>query len=234
MLLGTLTNSLSIVIGSLIGFLLRKNLPKKYADSMMIGINLAVILIGISLALKTDDFLILILSLGLGSGLGELLSIQARLESFGGWVEKKISGPGDDLSRGFIAASLVFCVGSMAVIGSLESGLTGDHQILFAKSMLDGIASVFFVCSFGIGVLFSALAVLVYQGAITLGAAVIKPLLTEAVIQQMSAAGGLLIVALGLNLLEIRKIKVANMLPSIFLPPLFSLVIRAWTALTGS
>jgi uncharacterized membrane protein YqgA involved in biofilm formation len=200
----------------------------------MIGINLAVILIGISLALKTDDFLILILSLGLGSGLGEFLSVQERLESFGKRVEKRLFSAGDVLSRGFIAASLVFCVGSMAVIGSLESGLTGDHQILFAKSALDGIASVFFVCSFGIGVLFSSISVLVYQGVITLGASLVKPFLTDAVIQQMSAAGGLLIVALGLNMLEIRKIKVANMLPSIFLPPFFSVIVRAWTTLTGS
>ncbi len=233
MLLGTLTNSLSIIVGSLVGLLLRKSLPQKYADSMMIGINLAVILIGISLALKTDAFLILILSLGLGSGLGEFLSVQDKLESFGKWAEKRLAMSGSDLSRGFIAASLVFCIGSMAVIGSLESGLTGDNQILFAKSVLDGIASVFFVCSFGAGVLLSSLSVLAYQGAITLGAFLIKPFLTEAIIQQMSAAGGLLIVALGLNMLEIRKIKVANMLPSIFLPPFFSLVIRAWTTITG-
>lgn len=233
MLLGTLTNSLSIIIGSLVGLLLRRNLPGKYADSMMVGINLAVVLIGISLALETEDFLILILSLGVGCGLGEFLSIQERLERFGKWLQKKFSGAGDDLSRGFIAASLVFCVGSMAVIGSLESGLAGDHQILFAKSVLDGIASVFFVCSFGTGVLFSSLSVLVYQGTLTLGASLIKPFLTEAVIQQMSAAGGLLIVALGLNMLEIRRIKVANMLPAIFMPPFFSLLIRAWTVLAG-
>jgi uncharacterized membrane protein YqgA involved in biofilm formation len=133
-------------------------------------------------------------------------------------LETRFSKPGSGVAKGFVVASLVFCVGSMAIVGALESGLTGNHQTLFAKSALDGLFSIIFASSFGIGVLFSSASVFIYQGMITLTSSLMKPFLITAVINQMSAVGGILIMAIGINLLEIQKIKVGNMLPAIFIP----------------
>jgi uncharacterized membrane protein YqgA involved in biofilm formation len=146
------------------------------------------------------------------------MRIEDRLEALGLWCERRFSNGKDDFARGMVTASLLFCVGSMAVVGSLESGLTGNHQTLFAKSVLDGITSIVFASTFGIGVMVSAVAVFLYQGSITLMAALIKPYLTPMVVDQMSAVGGLLIVGIGINLLEIQKVRIGNMLPAIFMP----------------
>ena len=154
---------------------------------------------------------------------------KTRLEHLGQWLGARFSGGGDEgIAKGFVTASLIFCVGSMAIVGALESGLTGNHQTLFAKSVLDGISSIVFASSFGIGVLFAALTVLVYQGLITLTAAFMKQFLVTAVVDQMSAVGGLLIMAIGLNMLGMKRIKVGNMLPAIFIPLAYYAVKRLW------
>lgn len=223
-MLGTIANSSAIIAGSLVGLLLRRGIPQKYSTTIMHGINLAVIMIGLKGALKSDEFLLIILSLALGSMIGEFLRVEVRLENLGKWLDARYSKSGEEISKGFVKASLIFCIGSMAIVGSLEGGLTGNHQVLFAKSVLDGVASIIFACSFGIGVLFSSLSVLVYQGLITLGASFLKTFLTTPVISQMSAVGGLLITATGLNMLEVTKIRVGNMLPSIFLPLIYFIV----------
>lgn len=217
-MLGTIVNTLAIIAGSLLGFVFRGGIPKKYQITIMQAISLAVILIGLKMAFKTDDVLPVIFSLVIGSLLGEFLKIETRLENLGKRLETKFAKAGDGIAKGFVVASLVFCVGSMAIVGSMESGLTNNHHTLFAKSALDGVTSIVFASTFGIGVLFSSISVFVYQGFITLTASLMKPFLIPSVINQMSGAGGLLIVAIGFNLLEIRKIKVGNMLPAIFIP----------------
>ncbi len=221
---GTIVNVFAIIAGSLAGVALSGGIPKKYTDTIMEGIGLAVILIGLKGALKSDDLLLVIFSLVIGSIIGEFLKIEDRLERMGRWLETRFSKAGDGIAKGFVTASLIYCVGSMAIVGSLESGLTGNHQTLFAKSVLDGVSAVVFASTFGIGVLFSAVPVLLYQGSITLTASLIKPLLTPVVVTQMSAVGGLLIVGIGLNLLEIRKIKVGNMLPAIGIPLIYFMI----------
>lgn len=223
---GTVVNALAIITGSLVGLLFRRGIPQKYTDTIMQAVSLAVILIGLLGALKADNLLLLIISLVIGSLIGEWIGIEDRLQALGRWVEKKFSSGGQGIARGFVTASLVFCVGSMAVVGSLESGLAGNHQTLLAKSMLDGISSIVFASSIGIGVMFSALPVFVYQGAITLTAAFMKQFLIPSVVLQMSAVGGLLIVAIGINLMEIKKIKVGNMLPAIFVPLAYHILLQ--------
>ncbi|MCU0560770.1 MAG: DUF554 domain-containing protein [Desulfobacterales bacterium] len=223
-MLGTIVNTLSIIVGSLIGLLFRGGIPEKYSKTIMHAIGLAVVLIGLKTALKTDAVLTVIVSLAAGSFLGELLRIEERLEQLGQWIGRRVSGDGSGVSRGFVFASLLYCVGAMAIVGSLESGLSGNHQTLFAKSILDGIGSVIFASTLGIGVLFSAASVFIYQGLITVAASSIRQLLVPEVVAQMSAVGGLLILAIGINLLEIKKIKIGNMLPAIFLPLVYQVI----------
>lgn len=220
-MLGTIVNTLAIIAGSLLGLLLRGGIPKKFSNIIMHAIGLAVVLIGIKTALKTDDILIVIVSLALGSLLGELLRIEDRLERLGNWLGAALSKDSEGVSKGFVSASLLYCVGAMAIVGSMESGLSGNHQTLFAKSILDGVGSIIFASTLGIGVLFSAASVFIYQGLITLSAGYIKPFLSPDVVAQMSAVGGLLILAIGIGLLEIKKIRIGNMLPAIFIPLCF-------------
>jgi len=176
------------------------------------------------MALKTDAILLVIFSLVIGSLIGEFINIENRLEQLGKRLEARFSKPGSGIAKGFVVASLVFCVGSMAIVGSLESGLTGNHQTLFAKSALDGLFSIIFASTLGLGVLFSSVSVFIYQGTITLTSSLMKPFLIPAVINQMSGVGGILIMAIGINLLEIQKIKVGNMLPAIFIPLVYYMI----------
>ena len=155
------------------------------------------------------------------------MRIEDRIETLSAYTQKHFSRSAENgFSKGLITASLVFCVGSMAIVGALESGLTGNHETLFAKSLLDGVTSVVFAATFGIGVVFSAAPVLIYQGSITLGASLLKPYLTAGVIAQMSGVGGLLIAAIGINMLRLSHIRIGNMLPAIFLPLLYFMVVR--------
>ncbi len=223
---GTIVNAAAIIAGGLTGVFLKRGIPQSYMDTVMQAISLAIILIGLRGAFGSDDILLIIFSLAIGSIIGELMRIDARLEDMGNRIQRRFAGGDEEstMAKGFVTASLIFCVGSMAIVGSLESGLTGNHQTLFAKSMLDGIAALIFASTFGIGVIFSAASVFIYQGFITISAALVKPFLTPEVIAQMSAVGGLLIMAIGINLLEIKKIRLANMLPAIFVPLVYYMV----------
>jgi uncharacterized membrane protein YqgA involved in biofilm formation len=223
-LLGTIVNTLTIIVGSLIGLLFRGSIPEKYNRTIMHAIGLAVILIGLKTALKTDAILMVIISLAAGSLLGELLRIEDRLAQLGNWMGKRLSKDSQGIAKGFVSASLLYCVGAMAIVGSMESGLAGNHQTLFAKSILDGIGSVLFASTLGIGVLFSSISVFVYQGLITLSASFLKQFLVPDVVSQMSAVGGLLILAIGIGLLEIKKIRIGNMLPAIFIPLVYQVL----------
>ena len=225
LLLGTIVNAAAIIAGCLVGLLFKGGIPEKYNKTIMHAVSLAVLVIGIKGALGTDALLIVIFSLALGSFLGEFMGIEERLEGLGRLLEKRFAREGDGgFYQGFITATLIFCVGSMAIVGSLESGLTGNHQTLFAKSALDGITSIILASSFGIGVIFSSVPILVYQGGITLAAVLVKPFLQPEVVSQMSAVGGVLIMAIGLNILGVVKIRIGSMIPAIFLPMIWYMI----------
>lgn len=227
-MVGTVVNTLAIVAGSLLGISLRRGISDAYKETVIAAIGLAVMLIGLKSALQTDDLLLVIISLALGAVIGEMLKIEVRLEALGRLIGSQMGRAGEGVAQGFVTASLVFCVGAMAIIGSLESGLTGNHQTLFAKSLLDGVTSVIFASTLGIGVIFSSVSVLIYQGAITLAATYLKPFLTAGVVAQMSAVGGLLIVAIGLNILDIKKLRIGNMLPGLFIPLIYDMLRSVW------
>ena len=226
-MLGTIVNALAIVVGSLLGITFSKGIPENYRETIMHGAGLSVILIGLKSAFTSDHLLVVIISVIAGALIGEFLKIEKHLEGLGAWLEGKVvsrSGDTRSIARGFVTASLVFCVGSMAIVGALESGLTGNHQTLFAKSILDGVISIVFASTLGIGVIFSSVAVFLYQGSITLTAVFMKSFLVPETIEQMTSVGGLLILALALNMLKITTIRVGNLLPGIFLPLLYFVV----------
>ena len=220
-MIGTLINAGAIILGTLVGLLLRKGIPQRLQDTIGQGQGLCVILIGLTSAIKTADITCVIICMVVGCLVGAWIDIERRLNDLGQAIERKVS-PNDaegSVAKGFVTASLVFCVGAMAIVGSMDSGLRGDHSTLIAKSILDGVFAVIFTSSLGWGVGLSALAVLVYQGAIALLAMWIEPLLTTQIINEMSAVGGLLIMGIGLNMVyDKHHIPVGNMLPAIFLP----------------
>ncbi len=219
-MLGTIVNVITVVAGSCIGLFLKKGIREDIADMMLKGLALCSMFIGITSALEGQNVLITIISIVLGVVIGGYLDLDGKLNGFAQSLEKRFKKEGDKVSiaEGFITASLVFCVGAMTIVGSLQSGLIGDHTMLFTKATLDFVSSMVYASSLGIGVLFSAAFVFVFQGSITLLAQWIAPLLTDAVIAEMTCAGGLLIFGLGLNMIGLTKLKLMNYLPAIFLP----------------
>lgn len=215
-MLGTLVNAGAIVVGSFVGLLLKKGLPEKITDAIMKGVALCVLYIGLDGCLEGDNALIAILSIVLGALVGTALDLDGRLCFLGDYMERKLQAGGGSFSTAFVTASLLFCVGAMAVVGSLQSGLTGNHTMLYTKSMLDGISSVVFAATLGPGVLMAGVAVLLYQGAITLLAQALAPVLNDAVVAEMTCVGSLLIIGLGLNMLGVTKLKVMNYVPAVF------------------
>ena len=225
-MIGAVVNTLAAVVGGLLGSLLKRGIPERFADLVQKGLALCVLYIGVKGSLAGTNTLVTILSLVLGAILGELLNIDRGIERLGAWAQSKLSRGGSRLGEGFVTASLLFCVGSMAVVGSLQSGLTGNHETIFTKSMLDFVSAIILASSLGLGVCLSGAFVLVYQGAIVLLARWAAPVLSDYVVAEMSCAGSLLIVALGLNMLGITKIKVANLLPAMFLPIVLCLFMK--------
>jgi len=219
-MLGTIVNALSILVGGLIGSLFKNKISDKYNETIMKALGLCVIVIGLKSALLVNNILLLIICVTLGTLIGEVINIEKGIENVGAWLKSKISSR-NGLANGFVTASLVFCVGAMSIMGSLESGLSKNYSILYAKSLLDGIFAIIFSSSLGIGVCFSAISVFIYQGIITLTASLMKQFLITSVVNEMSAVGGLLIVAIGANMLDIKRIKVGNMLPAIFMPLIY-------------
>lgn len=235
-MLGTLVNAGAIVVGGAIGLLLKKGLPKKMADTLMVGLGLCTLYIGISGCLAGENTLVLIVSMVVGTILGELVDLDDKINRLGQFLERKFAGKKAteennegsqeasalgkkvSLAEGFVTSSLLFCVGAMAIVGSLQSGLTGNHETLFAKSMLDFVAAIIFASTLGAGVMLSASLLFVYQGSITLLAHVIEPFLTDPVIAEMNCVGNVIIIGLAMNMLGISKFKVMNLVPAIFLP----------------
>ena len=222
-MLGTIVNAAAIVAGSLIGSLFKKGFSKKIADAVMTGLALCVLYIGVSGALEGQHVLAVILSMVVGGIAGTLLDLDARLKKLGDRIEARMKrGAQTGFSNGLVTASLLYCVGAMAVLGALASGLRGDHSILYTKSLLDFISAIVLAATLGMGVAFSAVPVLLYQGLITLLAQFVAPALNDAAIADMTCTGSLLLIALGLNMLGVTKIKVMNYVPGIFLALGFS------------
>ena len=224
-MLGTIVNALTVICGCIIGLIVKGRLTETVSNTIMSGLALCVLYIGISGALKGENTLLMIVCVAIGALIGEIIDIDSKLNNLGDYIEKRVNSKKKDkkeesisISQGFVTSSLLFCVGAMAVVGSLESGLHGNHTTLFAKSILDGVTSIIFTSSLGIGVMLSSIVILIYQGTITLLAGGLSSILTDTVISNMSAIGSILIIGLGTNMIGASKIKVANLLPSIFLP----------------
>lgn len=231
--LGTIVNTAAIILGGVSGTFIKSGLPQRYKNIIMQAIGISVLVIGISGALQgmykitnegsisREYITVMIFSLVIGSIIGEFINIEEKLDRIGLWFQNRFIKGESTFAQGFVTASLIYCVGAMAIVGSLEDGLMGNTNTLFAKSILDGVSAIVFAATMGIGVAFSAIPVFIYQGSITLLAGFIKPWLTADVISQMSLVGSILIMGIGLTMLEIKKIKVGNMLPAIFLPFIF-------------
>jgi len=213
---GTLVNAAAVLLGGGIGLLLKGKIPEKFAQNIARAIGLCVCIIGITEAVKGDPML-LVVSLALGTLTGELLHIEDGLNKLGQWLQKTLSRQDENstFAEGFVAATLLFCVGAMSIIGSIESGLGHSCSIIFTKSILDGVSAMVLASSLGLGVLFSAVVILVYQGSIEFFAGSLKDVLTDTLITQFSAAGGAMILGIGLNMVLNAKIKVANLLPGL-------------------
>lgn len=228
-MLGTYVNAIVIIIGSVIGLIIKNGLKERYKVTIMHGVSLSVLFIGISTTLtgilNGGEPILFIISLVIGGFFGELIDVDLKLIKLGERLQSKVGKGEHNIANGFVTASLLFCVGTMAILGSLESGLQGNHDTLYAKSVLDGVTSIILTSTLGVGVILSSISVLVYQGAITLFASLVEPVLTKEIIREISIIGGILIFSLGLNMLEIKKIKSANLLPAIIVPPIYYLLI---------
>lgn len=242
-MLGVLANTAAVIAGALIGVLLNKGINKRIADGVMAAVGMCVIYIGITGAMNGKNTLVLVLSVAIGTFIGSAIDIDSKLSLFAKKVESKFKNKASKtdapaastpIADAFVASTLLFCIGAMTVVGSLQAGLTGDNTTLFIKSILDFISAIVFTSTMGIGVIFSSVPVFILQGGIALVAHVISPLLTDAVIAEITCAGSVVIIALGLNLIGVTKFKIANFLPSIILPvalvPLYELISSAISA----
>ena len=223
-------NAAAILVGGLVGLLIKKGIPERFSGAIMSGIGLCILYVGIAGALAGENIIVLVVSVVLGVTAGTALRIDHHLNRLGEKVEEKFGKPGQNgektpIAQGFVTASLLFCVGAMAIIGSINSGLLGDHTILFAKSTIDMVTALVLAVTLGVGVLLSAVSVFVYQGALVLLAQLLRPILeNEAMIAELNCAGSVLIIAIGLNMLGVTKIKVADFLPTIlFVPIVFAI-----------
>ena len=216
--LGTIANSGAIIIGAICGLLLKKGLPEKWQETMMNSIALCIVIIGIQMALKTTNIMITIFSLVIGGVLGEILDIEGLMNKIGLWMGNKLvngEGAATVLAKGFVNASILFCSGAMAVVGSIQDGLVGDHARVFAKATLGGLISIILTANLGIGVALSAISVGLYQGSITMMAGAVDSIITKELLAELTATGGVMIMAIGTNMLNVTKIRIGNLLPSI-------------------
>lgn len=219
-LFGTIINGVLIIVGSLLGLVFTK-IPERYKETVMHGIGLAVILIGLQMAFATNQIIIVLISLLTGAIIGEFFRIEEGLNRLGNWIGSKFRTKGNEnsIAQGFVTASLIFCIGAMGIIGALDSGIRGDHGVLISKGIIDGFTSIVLTSTLGFGVILSVFPVVVYQGTIAIFATQIDKWIPESVLSglivEVTAVGGLLIVAIGLNLLKLMQIRIGNLLPSI-------------------
>lgn len=221
----TIINALCVALASILGVLFKSKINAKYTSAMMIGLAIVVGIIGVTYAIETTDILGMIICMAVGTLIGELIRIEDHLERFGDKLKARFDKGGDNstFTQSFVAGSLLFCIGPMAIVGSLQAGTVGDGTIILSKTVIDSVAAVSFAVTMGIGVVFSGISILGYQGVITLLAAWISPFLGESIINEMSAVGGVLMIGICINMLNLReeKIRVGNMLPALFLPILY-------------
>jgi uncharacterized membrane protein YqgA involved in biofilm formation len=222
-MLGTVINVGAVLAGGAAGLCLHRALPERFQRIVLQGLGLITLLLGLQMALKTANIFITLGSLLLGALLGEAWRLQERLDALGRWLEGKFKrGDDDRFTEGFVTTSLLFCIGPMAILGSIQDGVSGDYKTLAIKALMDGFAAMVFAAELGWGVLFSAATVLVYQGSLTLAAAPLQRVLTGPMVNEMTAVGGLMIVGISLMLLEIKRLPLANFLPALALAPLLA------------
>lgn len=222
-MLGVIVNTIAVILGSTIGLIFKKGIPDKMTQGIMTGIGLCTLYIGVSGSLKGENVLVVILSMVLGAIVGIAIDIDGRINGLADWIANRMPKKEKEegsIAEGFVTASLLFCIGAMTIVGSLNAGLLGDNEMLFTKSLLDLISSILLSVSLGIGVLFSAAFVFLFQGSIVLLAGFLEPILSASAIAEITCVGSLMIIALGFNIIGIAKIKVANYLPAIFFVPL--------------
>lgn len=222
--LGTFINVAAIIVGSLIGLLLHKNIPDRIKLIVFQGLGLSTLLIGFQMAFKTDNILVVIFSILIGGIIGEAIDLDRYVERAGDFLKHKIKSRHEHFTIGFMAATLIYCVGAMAILGPMNEGLKGDRTLMYTKAMLDGFTSIALSATYGIGVIFSIIPVLLYQGSITLLSSSVQQLASTHIINQLTAVGGLMILGIGLNLLDIKKIKVTNLLPALLVVVALSFV----------
>ncbi len=227
---GTFINVATVLAGGTLGTLLGDRIPRRIRDTLLNAIGVFTIIIGIDMALGLDNPLVLLVSLVLGGAIGEVLQLEERVTAAAqrceAWLAVRTGRAKiGDVTRGLVTASLVFCAGPMTILGSIQDGLTGNYTTLAVKAVLDGVTSVAFASALGVGVPLAAAVVLLVQGSLSLGASLLKPLLTANVVAQISAVGGILIVAIGLGILELKRMRVLNLLPALLLAPVLSLLI---------
>jgi uncharacterized membrane protein YqgA involved in biofilm formation len=213
--LGTIVNALAVIAGSLIGLAFRGRVPERMTQTVLQVMGLFTLSIGLSMALQGRQIVLVLLSLVLGTVVGEAVNIEAGLEGLGGRLEKRIKITKGSPAQGWVYASLVYCVGSMAIVGSIADGIKGDHSILFTKAVMDGIISIPLAAAMGVGVMASAGSVLLYQGSLTLLAGWLKPLFSPEMIREVTAVGGIMIMGIGVNISGWQKVRVGNMLPAL-------------------
>jgi uncharacterized membrane protein YqgA involved in biofilm formation len=229
---GTIINIITVIIGSSLGLLLRSRLNERYKLVILQGVGILTLVIGIQMALKTENILILLISIILGGLSGQLLKLEDRLDLFAEQVKKKFAKKDDTFfSEGFITASIIFCVGPMTILGSFNDGLRGDINLLAIKSVLDGFTALALTTTFGIGVIFSVFTIIVVQGGLTFSALLIDQFFNEMMINEMTAVGGVIIIGIGFILLEIKKIKVATFLPALIFAPLIVIIYQKLSVL---
>lgn len=222
-MLAVFVNMATVIAGSLIGIFLRSRLKESFRQGLMKALALCTVIIGISSAIGTGDILCVIISMAVGTALGEALRIDDGIENLGDGIKKKLfknGGGGSRFTEGFVSACILFCIGSMTIVGSLQAGINKDYSIIYAKSALDFVSSMAFGAAMGFGVTCSAVFILLFQGGLTLLAGLVGPALSTAVVTEMSAVGGTILVGMAVNMMELGRdrIKVANMLPAIFIP----------------
>ena len=229
---GTLLNLLTVLAGGLVGLVLGDRLPARLRENVVAGVGLFVLAMGVKFAIDTASLLYLLGAIVIGGVIGSLLGIERRLNAFGESIQRRVAAPGatSTVAEGFVTASIVFCVGPLTFLGAIRNGLTGDGSLLLIKSVLDGFTAIAFAATLGWGVLLSLVVILVYQGGLAAGASLFAGLLSDAQLREMSAVGGLLIVGVGLKLLRVRDVQVADYVPAIVVAPL---LVAAATSMGG-
>jgi uncharacterized protein len=216
-MIGTFVNAGAIVLGTVIGMMIKTKLPKKLITILFQALGLFTILLGVKMALAMEEFLLVIGSLVVGSIIGELLGLEKSLDKFSSWVKIKMKSKNDKFSDGLITAFLLYCMGSLTILGAIEEGMSGNPDLILMKSVMDGFSSIALASAMGIGVGFSAIPLLIYQGGLTLFAGSLSSFFSDNVVRELSAVGGVLLIGLGINILEIKKLRILNMIPALII-----------------